>query len=353
MTTKHLQTFLMEFYSRESTEFVTRNLSKQRHLLHHSPPEVPESEMLRRSSATHSELQRVEANVATPPKPKRSVPRNSSPPSKRAKREEEPSVDAKIDKATQKLTGLVGTHTKRLGAVEDAMKSAQLKIDQFGEVGRRINSLDQRVAKSDKKVQSSLKQNDEKLEKLESRLNAALQTAQQASIAVKAIREELISNKADFAAKLQLVQDQFQQQLDELRKTTSETVANHTKREGEAASEKVRVETELTSTLAALTNVVERQGQHLAHLVQNSVSTGQPQQSQQPPQMQIPQMIVGQQPYTAYPTAPQMAALHQLLPPSPVAYQQHPQWAIPTENGNGGDFSKLLRHLRSYPGFNG
>jgi hypothetical protein len=351
LTTKHLQQFMLEFYSRNASDFVTKNVSKQRQLLFSSPvPEFVESEPSLKSSVAHSESVRVEASDLTPTKPKRTISRGS-PPSKRAKRQEEiKAVDTKsIDKAIQRLTAIVETQSKKFGAMEGAVKFTHTKMESsIGDLGKKLNSLEQRISKLDKKVQACQKQNEERLEKLESRLNTAIRSAEQASVEANAAREGFVNHKTDFAAKLQLLQDQVQQQLDQLQKATSDVVANHTKRQDETVSEKLRTETELTSTLSTLTNLVERQGQQLAHLVQNSVSTSQPQQQASP--LQIPQMIVGQQPYTGYSNAPQMVAPQFLPPQSTVTYQQQPHWPMPTENG--AELSRLFRHLRNYPGFN-
>jgi septal ring factor EnvC (AmiA/AmiB activator) len=259
-------------------------------------------------------------------------------------------VDPKsIDKAIQRLTAIVETQSKKFGAVEGAVKFTHTKMESsIGDLGKKLNSLEQRISKLDKKVQACQKQNEERLEKLESRLNTAIRCAEQASVEANAAREGFVKQKTDFSAKLQLLQDQVQQQLDQLQKTTSDVVANHTKRQDESVSEKLRAETELTSTLSTLTNLVERQGQQLAHLVQNSVSAGQPQQQASP--LQMPQMIVGQQPYTAYSNGSQMVAPQFLPPQSNVTYQQQPHWPMPTDNG--AELSRLFRHLRNYPGFN-
>jgi hypothetical protein len=350
LTTKHLQQFMLEFYSRNASDFVTKNVSKQRQLLFSSPPELVESEPSLRSSVAPSESVRAEISVVTPAKAKRTISRGS-PPSKRAKRQEEiKAVDPKsIDKAIQRLTAIVETQSKKLGAVEGAVKFTHTKMESsIGDLGKKLNSLEQRISKLDKKVQACQKQNEERLEKLESRLNTAIRCAEQASVEANAAREGFVKQKTDFSAKLQLLQDQVQQQLDQLQKTTSDVVANHTKRQDESVSEKLRAETELTSTLSTLTNLVERQGQQLAHLVQNSVSAGQPQQQASP--LQMPQMIVGQQPYTAYSNGSQMMAPQFLPPQSNVTYQQQPHWPMPTDNG--AELSRLFRHLRNYPGFN-
>lgn len=68
----------------------------------------------------------------------------------------------------------------------------------IGDLGKKLNSLEQRISKLDKKVQ------------------AAIRSAEQASVVANAAREGFVNHKTDFAAKLQILQDQVQQQLDQI-----------------------------------------------------------------------------------------------------------------------------------------
>ncbi len=358
MSNKRIQLFMLEFYSRDSSHFVTRNPSKQRNALFSVPPEALQPEQLNSNS-----LQTVvrQAEIASPlassSKPKRTIPR-SSPPAKKAKKHVTTMPALKLEKdlttevkACQKqvtnLLGVVETSSKKVVALDSVTKSTQSSLV---EAGKRISSLERRLAQFDKKWQASQKQHDEMFARLESQLNTVIQAVQLASAEARAARENSAASNADFTEKMRLLEAQVSQELLEKRRHPDVEVLPADRdqqrpgqRQDEIVLEKTRAETDLTSTLSALTSVVERQGQHLANLVQNSVISGQAQQVQGP-HLQVHQMI-GQQPY-AYSSAP---AMHQFLPAVP--YQPQPQWAMPMESGT--EVSRLLRHLRNYPGFGG
>ncbi len=381
MSNRHIQMFMLEFYSRDSSLFATRNPSKQRNALFSSNPGgiAPEQP---KSSAPPSQTESGQNELAADPwasaKMKRKL-RTSSPPAKRARKHvDSTSVSSlKVEKEVKSCQKQIGSlltamdaNLKRIVSIENALKATQSRFEQsLGETGKKILSLEKRLAQFDKKWQASQKQNEEKFERLEGRLNVAYQAAQLASVEAKTAREGS-SARADLAEKLRLLEAQVAQELALRRSPINAEVGpepdqrsrSQPQRQDESINEKIRPEMELTSTLSALTNVVERQGQQLASLVQNAVisaSGPQPQQyagllqssvisgqGQQSPHLQGPPIILGQQ--TAYPAFSNNA--HQFMSPT-ASYPPQPHWAIPMENG--GEVSRLLRHLRNYPGFGG
>jgi hypothetical protein len=268
MSNRHIQMFMLEFYSRDSSLFATRNPSKQRNALFSSNPGgiAPEQP---KSSAPPSQTESGQNELAADPwasaKMKRKL-RTSSPPAKRARKHvDSTSVSSlKVEKEVKSCQKQIGSlltamdaNLKRIVSIENALKATQSRFEQsLGETGKKILSLEKRLAQFDKKWQASQKQNEEKFERLEGRLNVAYQAAQLASVEAKTAREGS-SARADLAEKLRLLEAQVAQELALRRSPINAEVGpepdqrsrSQPQRQDESINEKIRPEMELTSTL--------------------------------------------------------------------------------------------------------
>jgi hypothetical protein len=108
MSNRHIQMFMLEFYSRDSSLFATRNPSKQRNALFSSnpggiAPEQPKSSAP--PSQTESGQNELSADPWASAKMKRKL-RTSSPPAKRARKHvDSTSVSSlKVEKGSQVLS---------------------------------------------------------------------------------------------------------------------------------------------------------------------------------------------------------------------------------------------------------
>jgi hypothetical protein len=358
-----IQLFMLEFYSRDSREFSTRNSPKQRAMLFATEGlkrRQPES-----SSASSPEplpKQRVKTISAkkgpgrpkAPTKVSATDSSNSSPVlPKRVRRGTEKEVNELAPELSKAVAAHVQPLVKRIETLVSNLESLQKKcsilestvsrmtgkLDGFSGVSQQVVLVDKRISQLDKKYKTTLAADQGRISSLEKHSAEALR-------AIESGAKDMASVRADVLATNQQLRDTLRNRPATVLPNGNTTEAGPQREcegpksvplapvfSGEVDQSKASTDPG-SAQLAALTNVIERQGQQLNFLLQNSTIPTQFQSSQP-----ICSPMIIPQSFGPSHMAHQMPSQQQFVVP-----QQPPMTNSWFQDQN--DLARALRHLR-------
>ena len=193
MKNKDIQTFMLEFYSRNSEHFITKNSAKQR-LSFFCSEGAKLASKRPRSQSPIPDPSKKKTNSA---KVQKSRPKRQPSPvskSRRSAEVEESRVMATIGSVQRQVEALTTANEKKSVSLEAIIARVQSKFESaLDDVSKKVGGIEKRLTQLEKKVrQQNLDQAFATIEKLESVQGATVQTLDELTKTVKSLREDTV-----------------------------------------------------------------------------------------------------------------------------------------------------------------